>query len=259
MKKIECIGALAVLAVCAGVFLQKENHAMEMGGFDVEVNTGEQWELPENREEPSISEETSVWNQETDVQPEAVETEEEIWGDGDDMWQFPQQETRLPAEDNLSAQETLSDTVQTAGTETISISEPAPTPEPTPVLEAVKIAESTPTHEPAQSVEPTAALQPTPTHEPVSSAAQPSQESFKCLPVVTDIQINGGYAQIRFQAETGLKLLSVRINGEERMWKWSGTVLTVDFDEREKKNKNCAELLIMLPDRKVVRQEVSDF
>ena len=54
-------------------------------------------------------------------------------------------------------------------------------------------------------------------------------------------------------------MLSVRINGEERRWEWSGTVLSVEFDEQEKENKNCAELLIMLPDRKVVRQEVSDF
>lgn len=270
MRKSEYVEILAVLTVCTGIFVQRENYAMELGGFDVEVNTSEQWELPEDWEEPSISEEIAPQNPETYVQPESVEADEEIWGDGEDLWQYPREETSTPVLESPSAP-VLNDS---------SIQEALPVTEPAVVIEPTLIQEPTLTPEPTMIMEstptpvPTLIVEPIPTQEPMLSVTlipdkevtpvpeltkNPSLESSKALPAVTDIQIKDDHTEIRVRAETGLKLLSVRINGLERKWEWSGSVLTVEFCESEKENKNCAELLIMMPDRRMISQELSNF
>lgn len=231
--------------------------AMEFGGFDVQIGTGEYqgdsfWEqgtsTPQNgngqtypgpmQEAPSPTEQNPEWNQ--------GEFREDFWMEETPSYNgqiFPEPDyiRPLPPEPEVPLEPAIPQG---------SLSTPLPAATPTAVLTPTVI--PTPSVTPTPSVMPTPSatptpsvtLSPTPSPKPYSTSA--AEEPFqyyrrnvknrnKMEVKVTELKFPVSAkvkrAEIRVRAKGWVQVLSLRVNNKEADWRWEKDVLVIEQEE----------------------------
>lgn len=227
--------------------------AMEFGGFDVEIGTGEYqgdsfWEqgtsAPQNgngqtypdhmQEEPSPTEQNPEWNQ--------GDFREDFWMEetpsyNGQVFPVPDYIQPLPSE-----QETLPAPAITQGSLPAPLAAATPTVVPTPTV--IPTPSVTPT--PTLTVTSTPTVTPSPTSSPKPYSTSAAEEPFryyrrnvknrnKMEVKVTELKFPVSAkvkrAEIRVRAKDWVQVLSLRVNNKDADWRWEKDVLVIEQEE----------------------------
>lgn len=227
--------------------------AMEFGGFDVEIGTGEYqgdsfWEqgtsAPQNgngqtypdhmQEEPSPTEQNPEWKQ--------GDFREDFWMEetpsyNGQVFPVPDYIQPLPSE-----QETLPAPAITQGSLPAPLAAATPTVVPTPTV--IPTPSVTPT--PTLTVTSTPTVTPSPTSSPKPYSTSAAEEPFryyrrnvknrnKMEVKVTELKFPVSAkvkrAEIRVRAKDWVQVLSLRVNNKEADWRWEKDVLVIEQEE----------------------------
>lgn len=253
-NKVKWIGSGIFTGICLCLTQVK---SMELGGFDVEMGTGEGQEYPSDWwEEPETNGEG-----ETEVGSETEPEQED--------WEEPPQGNQ--AEDILTGEEGLGEIpVENPSVGTEENHQPAPeqVPPVQPTLEEGSVTEiPTPTMTPAVTETPTPSVLPSSSHTPtpMQTPGFPStfnQEASGPFPIFQDFSVffhhlsipqNQRKPYVEIQSEGQVGIISVRHNHQECFWWREGNRLFLEIEPAEGENK--IEILVITEDCRLVQMD----
>ncbi len=231
--------------------------AMEFGGFDVEIGTGEYqgdsfWEqgtsAPQNgngqtypdhmQEEPSPTEQNPEqnpeWNQGDSWMEETPSYNGQVFPVPDYIQPLPP-ETEIPPESAIPQ-----------GSLPAPLTAATPTAIPTPTVIPTPSVTPTPSITPTLTVTPMPTVTPSPTLSPKPYSTSAAEEAFryyrrnvknrnKMEVKVTELKFPVSAkvkrAEIRVRAKGWVQVLSLRVNNKEADWRWEKDVLVIEQEE----------------------------
>lgn len=231
--------------------------AMEFGGFDVEIGTGEYqgdsfWEqgssAPQNgngqtypdhmQEEPSPTEQNPEWSQ--------GDFREDFWMEetpsyNGQVFPVPDYIQPLPPEAEIPPESAIPQ-----GSLPAPLPAATPTAIPTPTVIPTPSVTPTPSITPTLTVTPTPRVTPSPTPSPNTYSTSAAEEAFryyrrnvknrnKMEVKVTELKFPVSAkvkrAEIRVRAKGWVQVLSLRVNNKEADWRWEKDVLVIEQEE----------------------------
>lgn len=261
--------AMVCFCICAGILAKHSDIlGMQMGGFDIEVGSGENyewyweeeqqwsWEQQESpidgnaESEPSREEiqpsDDLEWNgqQPSEYLPEETQTEPQIW-------------ITVPESDVVSAPisepvfdsdvDSISESIPESTSESMSEFSLTPTPSPAPTCTWIP------------SPSPTLTPTPLPTKNPKfaekdANAVKSEENNTIDLKVDFRTEIRD-VPVIHVTAKCSLQVLSLRLNGVECPWHWEedSIYLEKSFEKCDETCENKVELLMIVQGNKLVK------
>ena len=260
---------MVFFCICAGILIKYNDIlGMQMGGFDIEVGDGENYEW--------YWEEEQQWNWEQQESPidgnaEREPQREEIQSSGDLGWNGQQPSEYLPEETQTEPQIWMrlpeSDAVSAPTSEPAfepdldSTSEPMHrfTAESMPELSLTSISTPAPSFTPTPSPSPTLTPTMLPTKKPKSAQKDENvarSEKDNTIDSKVDFRTEiRDVPVIHVTAKCSLQVLSLRLNGVECPWHWEedSIYLEKSLEKSGQMCENKVELLVIAQGNKLVK------
>lgn len=261
-EKVKKILTAVCICICLEI-LDKDGYifGMQMGGFDIEVGNGENYEWYWQEEE---------WNWEqqeyfSDTMTENEMQNEEMQMPGDLQWEEPQEDIMPDIQEEYASEqveypsehlsvdtptlESISETIFEATSEAAPQAIPEPTPEPT----LTPILSPTPSPTPVPSFIPTPF--PTKKEESVNikknlELSKPEKDSSVDMEVDFCVEMTA-VPVIHLTAKCCVQVLSLRLNEKECPWHWEKNSICLEQSGEDGENK--IELLVILQGNKLVK------
>lgn len=266
-KKNDLKRAMFCFFICAGTLAKHSNIlGMQMGGFDIEVGNGEnyEWHWEEEQQWSWEQREFPVdGNVESESQREEIQPSDDLEWNGQQPSEYLPEETQTESQIWITVPESDTASVPTSepvfepDLDSISGSMPESTSEsmleffltPTPSL--------APTSTPTPTPSPT--LTPLPTKKPKSTKKKRNvvkSEKDNTIDLKVDFRTEiSDVPVIHVTAKCSLQVLSLRLNGVECPWHWEKDSIYLE-KSLEKSNETCenkVELLVIVPGNKLVK------
>lgn len=253
--------AMVCFCICAGMLAKHSDIlGMQMGGFDIEVGNGEnyEWYWEEEQQWSWEQQESPIdGNAENEASREEIQPSDDLKWNGQQSSEYLLEETQtepqiwitVPESDAVSVP--ISEPAFESDADSISESNPelflTPTPSPAPTFTSIP------------SPSPTLTPTPLPTKKPKSAekdANVAKSEENNTIDLKVDFRTEiRDVPVIHVTAKCSLQVLSLRLNGVECPWHWEedSIYLEKSFEKCDEICENKVELLMIVQGNKLVK------